>query len=132
VLDYGLEPRPEVSWEVRLATIGRMLDRRGPDLPTLHITVLRDGIVLQRPAEVDDALRRLGLDPVRATGRGPLPASGWETPDSTPQASAGDEPFIVKRLAVAPPPPDPVTLSAVARERLRRLMRSARTPAAGS
>lgn len=46
--ELSLEADVELSWETRLATIGRMLDRQPEPLPTLTITVMRRGIVLQR------------------------------------------------------------------------------------
>ncbi len=116
---FGLESHEDVTWELRLRTIGRMLDQQPAPVPTMHITVLEQGIVLQRPTPLDQAFDRLRSHGERsAVIARPLPLDA---------VAVNDDPFLVKRVAAAAPARvRSSVLPATIRERLRGLMRAAR------
>ena len=118
---FGLEPHADVTWELRLRTIGRMLDQQPALVPAMHITVLEQGIVLQRPTPVDQALDRL-----RSHGERTAAIARLLPLDSV---AAHDDPFLVKRVVAVPARVRSSTLPTTIRERLRGLMRAARDDA---
>lgn len=117
---FGLEAQSSLSWEHRLSTIGRMLDQRGPLFSTMHITVLDDGLIVQRPDVVNAAAQTLGPTPAYFNQEQFL-----SRPESQPIALTDlDDSFVVKRTRSVPPP-STSTLPLDLRQRLRHLMRAA-------
>jgi len=118
---FGLESQSGLSWEHRLSTVGRMLDQRGPLISTMHITVLDDGLIVQRPDVVNDAAHSLGPTPAFFNQE-----HSRFLPESHPIALATpDDAFVVKRAVPLLPPPPTSTLPLEIRQRLRHLMRTA-------
>jgi hypothetical protein len=138
MLDWTIEPSQDVSWEVRLGTVGRLLDQRMTSLGTMQITVLGQGVILQRPSQFDVALDRLSMVARRRDDPAParLPLGDLPPVDATlPSESLGvdepadNEPFIVKRIAPPALNARPSTMPTAIRHRLRALMRDARLAA---
>jgi hypothetical protein len=131
--ELSLDADTELSWETRLATIGRMLDRQSEPLPTLTITVMRRGIVLQR-APV--ATRSMTTALVHGAAI-PLISS----PSLMPATSVADQ-YIPRMPDDSPPPvatttvsnvPGPVAITRLPlATRLGRWLQGGRSPVATS
>lgn len=133
--ELSLESDAELSWETRLATIGRMLDRQPEPLPTLTITVMRRGIVFQRapvPAlSMTAAAVHGGPIPVPVISSPPVPSV---MPARGPQHPAtADEPARPTTASALPDVATPAatTLPSLA-TRLCRWLQAGRAPAAKS
>lgn len=98
--ELSLDADAELSWETRLATIGRMLDRQPEPLPTLTITVMRRGIVLQRAP-----VAAFSMTAVPVRGAPPTETASRSPSNTTPMAS------LSPPLPAIPNAPRPLAVS---------------------